>query len=78
MSGSRQQALMAARKLVRTFGSAPDPRRRAQAVLSELKHAEGWSAGGLREIGAVEAWLQGAPSLQALEPRLRALLAALS
>ncbi|WP_421937285.1 hypothetical protein [Phenylobacterium sp.] len=78
MSGSCQQALADARKLVRTFGSAPDGRRRAQAVLSELKHAEGWSAPALREIGAVEAWLRETPALSALEPRLRALLATLS
>lgn len=78
MSGSRQQALADARKLVRTLGSAPDLRRRAQAVLSELKHAEGWSPASAREIAAVEAWLRETPALSALEPRFRALLAALS
>lgn len=76
MSGSRQQALTEARKLVRTFGSAPDARRRAQAVLSELKHAEGWSSLQLEKIAEVDIWLQGAP-LTALEPRLRALLESL-
>lgn len=74
MSGSRQQALAEARKLVRTFGSAPDPRRRAQAVLSELKRVDGWTSAGLSDIAAVDAWLQSAPSVTALEPRLRALL----
>jgi hypothetical protein len=69
---------MEARKLVRTFGSAPDPRRRAQAVLSELKHAEGWSAAAQHEISAVDRWLRGAPSATALEPRLRALLTQLA
>jgi len=78
MSGDRQQALVEARKLVRTFGSAPEPRRRAQAVLSELKRAQGWSAAAQREISAVDAWLQGAPSVTTLEPRLRALLALLA
>ncbi|MDZ4373349.1 MAG: hypothetical protein U1C74_18255 [Phenylobacterium sp.] len=77
MSASRQQALAEARKLVRTFGSAPDPRRRAQAILSELKHAGTWTPQAGQEIAQVDAWLQTAPSLTALEPRLRALLAKL-
>lgn len=78
MSGSCQHALSEARKLVRTFASAPDPRRRAQAVLSELKHAEGWPATARLRISEAEGWLGGAPSLASIEPRLRALLAALS
>lgn len=77
MSGDREQALVEARRLVRTFGSAPDARRRAQAVVSELKRADGWSPSAKREIAAVDSWLQSAPSLGALEPRLRALLAQL-
>jgi len=75
MSGDCEQALVEARKLVRTFASAPEARRRAQAVLSELKRADGWSAAAQREIAAVDSWLQGGPSTAALEPRLRALLA---
>ncbi|TAJ72151.1 MAG: hypothetical protein EPO51_08520 [Phenylobacterium sp.] len=78
MSGSRQQALVEARKLVRTFGSAPDPRRRAQAVVSELRRAEGWPPAAQHEIAAADAWLKAAPAATALEPRLRALLALLS
>ena len=78
MNGSRLQALQDARKLVRTFGSAPDARGRASAVLSELKRAEGWSDGQRREIAAVAEWLQAGPSVTTLEARLRALIAALS
>lgn len=78
MNGSRQQALQDARKLVRTFGSAPDARGRALAVLSELKRAEGWSEAQRREIAAAQAWLQAGPSVSALEARLRTLLGALS
>ncbi len=77
MSGSRQQALVAARKLVRTFASAPDAKRRAQTVLSELKRAEGWSAADQREIDAADAWLRGGPSVSGLEAGLRGLLARL-
>lgn len=78
MNGSRQHALQEARKLVRTFGSAPDARGRASAVLSELKRAEGWSEPQRREIAAVEAWVRGGPSVTSLEAKLRALLATLS
>lgn len=78
MNGSRQQALQDARRLVRTFGSAPDARGRALAVLSELKRAEGWSGPQRQEIAEVTRWLQSGPSVGALEARLRALLAALS
>ena len=74
MSGSRQQALVDARKLVRTFASAPDGRRRAHAVMSELRHAEGWNPAQARDIAAVEAWLQTHPPVSTLEARLRALL----
>lgn len=77
MSGSRQQALIDARKLLRTFGSAPDPRRRAREILSELRRAEGWAIAARREIDATEAWLATSPSASGLEGRLRALLAAL-
>jgi hypothetical protein len=78
LSGSRQQALVDARKLMRAFGASPDTRRRAQAVMSELRHAEGWSAGAQRKIDAVDAWLQTQPPLSDLEERLRILLTRLA
>lgn len=78
MIGSRQHALVVARQLVRTFGSAPDPRRRAQAVMSELRRADDWSAAGVQGIKAVDAWLGGLPPVSALEPRLRDLLVRLA
>lgn len=74
MADSPHQALADARKLVRTFQSAPDPRRRAQEVLSVLKRSEGWSPAAAREIVAVDAWLRSQPSVLELAPRLRALL----
>ena len=78
MTGSRQQSLADARKLMRTFASAPDPRRRAQAVISELRHGEGWPSAAQAAIAAADAWLQTSPSLSALEPRLRDLLVRLA
>jgi hypothetical protein len=77
MSGTCEQALADARRLVRTFGSAPEPRRRAQAVLSELTRAEGWSAHQRAAIEGFRDWFRGAPAVSALEPRCRALLSAL-
>jgi hypothetical protein len=76
--GSRQQALAEARKLVRTLASAPDPKRRAQAVLSELRHSGGWSPEARSAIEAADAWLRERPAVEAIGPRLRALLARLA
>ena len=78
MSGSRQQALVVARQLVRTFASAPDARRRAQAVISELKRAEDWPVPARNAIAAVDGWLAAGPPMEALEARLRALLTQLA
>ena len=78
MTEDFRQALVDARKLVRTFGSAPDPRRRAQEVVSKLKRANGWPPAALKEIVLVDTWLDGAPSVVALEPHLRALLTRLA
>lgn len=77
MSETCEQALADARRLVRTFGSAPEPRRRAQAVLSGLIWAEGWSAPQRAAIEGFRDWLRGEPAVSALEPRCRALLSAL-
>lgn len=73
-----QHALAEARKLVRTLASAPDPKRRAQAVLSELRHGGGWSPDARRDIEATDAWLRERPAVESLEPRLRALLTRLA
>jgi hypothetical protein len=73
-----RQSLAETRKLLRTFGSAPDPRRRAQEILSKLKRADGLPPAALKEIAVVDAWLANSPSVVALEPRLRALLSRLA
>lgn len=77
MSEDRRQALADARKLLRSFASAPDMRRRAAAVFSELRRAEDWSRAKAQAIADVDSWLRDTPSVVALEPRLRALLARL-
>ena len=78
MSGSRHQTLVVARQLVRTFASAPDARRRAQAVIAELKRADDWPIPSRNAILAADTWLAGGPPMSALEARLRALLARLA
>ena len=78
MTGSRDLALAEARKLFRGFSAAPDARRRAQAVLSALRQADDWNALGRQRLEAAEAWLRAGPPANVLEPKLRALLAALA
>ncbi|MBI1198951.1 MAG: hypothetical protein GC203_13905 [Phenylobacterium sp.] len=77
MSASRNEALSAARKLLRTFGSAPEPRRQARAIYAELTHAAGWTEGERRAIDAFGAWLLAQPSTLELKPRCADLLATL-
>jgi hypothetical protein len=77
MPTSRSGALDAARKLLRGFASAPDPRRHAQALYSELTHAEGWSAAEEQAILSLGAWLQARPNLGDLKLRCEKTLAEL-
>ena len=77
MTNSPDQALLDARKLVRSFRSAPDPRHRAQEIVSELRRADGWSAKAQDEIATTEAWLTALPATLELEGRLRVLLSRL-
>ncbi len=53
MSAIRSEALMAARKRLRTFGSAPDPKKQARELYSELFRADGWTP---RERDAIDTW----------------------
>jgi hypothetical protein len=78
MSVSRSEAFWAARKRLRTFGSAPDPKKQAREVYSELVRADGWTP---RERDAIEtfgAWLLDYPATSELRPRCEQLLATLA
>lgn len=68
-SVSRDGALAASRRLLRTFASAPDPRRQARMIYSELAGAEGWTKAEQKEVDALGAWLLGLPSIGDLKPR---------
>lgn len=78
MSASRSEALMAARKRLRTFGSAPDPKKQARELYSELVRADGWTP---RECAAIETfggWLGDYPAVSELRLRCEQLLATLA
>jgi hypothetical protein len=74
----RAEALVKARRLLRGYASAPDPRRQVHQVYSALAHGEGWAARHEAEILAFGAWLQAHPNLGELKPRCEALLGKLS
>jgi hypothetical protein len=77
MASSRGEALQSANKLRRTLASAPDPRRQAQMIHSELRRAEGWSASEQRDIQVFGEWLATRPPLNALKSKAEDLLAGL-
>ena len=74
---SRGEALAAGKKLLRTFDSAPEPRRQARALYAELARAAGWTTAETRHIEAFGEWLVTLPSVSELKPRCGALLAQL-
>lgn len=71
---TRAEALAAARRLMRRYASAPDPRQQVQQFYSALIHGEGWSKAQEAEILAFGTWLQGRPSLGELKSRCDVLL----
>jgi len=74
---TRAEALVTARRLLRGYAGAPDPRRQVQQFYSALVHGEGWAAHHEAEILAFGAWFQSHPNLGELKPRCEALLSKL-
>lgn len=72
---SRGEAVVTARRMLRGFAGAPDARRHAQKMFSELTHANGWSAGERAAITELGLWLQSRPNLAELKPHCERLLA---
>jgi hypothetical protein len=70
----RGEAIAAARRLLRGFAGAPDQRRHAQLLYSELSHAEGWSKKEQDLITGLGLWLQERPILAELKPRCEQVL----
>ena len=77
MTVSRGEALAAAKKLLRTFNSAPEPQRQARLIYSQLSHADGLTARERDQIEKFGAWLQERPRLSDLKPSCERLLAKL-
>ncbi|HEX7947499.1 MAG TPA: hypothetical protein VF495_22735 [Phenylobacterium sp.] len=64
---SREEALFAARKLLRGFSGAPDPRKHARRLFGELTRAAGWTPAEEAEIIALGIWLQRRPAQEMLK-----------
>jgi hypothetical protein len=77
MQGERAEALAAARKLIRTLDSAPDPLRQARAAIAGLLRSGPWSPAAERQILDLAAWLAARPPPTALRARCQAVLKAL-
>jgi len=71
---TRAEALVTARRLLRGYASAPDPRRQVQQLYSALVHGQGWAPSHEAQILEFGAWLQGHPNLGELKPRCEGLL----
>lgn len=78
MSASRSEALMAARKRLRTFGSAPDPKQQARELYSALVRADEWTPRERSVIETFGAWLMDYPAASELRLRCEQLLATLA
>ena len=66
---NRAEALGVARRLIRGFAGAPDPRRQAQQFYGVLVHAEGWSNAEQGLIVALGTWLSQRPNVGELKKR---------
>lgn len=77
MSGSRQEAITSAKRLLRTLSSAPDRRRRARSLHAELAAVADWTTTDRETIAALGVWLHDNPPLDALRARCGDVLAKL-
>ncbi len=75
MMDSRTECLAKARKLLRTFASAPDPHRRAHEIFHELARIRGLAQVERAEIVTLGDWLAEKPSSSQLKARCEAAMA---
>ena len=78
MSISRGDVLAGARKLMRTFASAPEPRRQARLLSRELAQSHDWTPSQVDQITAFNVWLDGLPPVGELRLGCESLLSKLS
>jgi hypothetical protein len=72
---SKTEAIAATRKLVRTFASAPDPRRQARAIHATLDQWSPWPAPLQERLDGFAAWLESVPPVGELRARASDLVA---
>ncbi len=74
---TRAESLTTARKLLRTFESAPDARRRAQEFFQALSRCPALSPAEQIQIVALGQWLADKPSTAELKARCDEVMARL-
>ena len=74
MDLARADALSAARKLIRTLDSAPNPLQQAQAAISGLTRSGPWPPSAQGQILDLAAWLATRPPPSALKARCQSVL----
>jgi len=72
---SKSELVIAARKLVRTFASAPDPRRQARLIHATLKASQAWPVRLQERLDQFGAWLDSHPPVGELRARSSDLVA---
>ncbi len=75
MTTSRTEGVANARKLLRTFASAPDARRRAQEFHQALARISNLTTAERTDVAALAEWLREHPSVGQLKTRCEGLLA---
>ena len=78
MTTSRTQGVANARKLLRTFASAPDARRRAQEFHQALARISELTTAERADVAALADWLRQHPVVGQLKPGCEVLLARLT
>jgi hypothetical protein len=71
---SKSEAVIAARKLVRTFASAPDPRRQARLVHATLLQWSPWPPDLQQRLDGFGVWMESFPPVGELRGRAADLL----
>jgi hypothetical protein len=71
----KTECLATARKLVRTFASAPDPRRQARLIHAALLQGEPWEPAVQERVVGFGRWLESSPPVSELRGRCTALIA---
>lgn len=74
MNRTRSEHVGAARKLLRTMSSAPDPRARASEIFRELDRVEDPSTAEHAALSEMRAWLGERPTTGQLKARCETLV----